>query len=201
MNTVTRRRFWFAMLAILISAVLCLGPRLKDLGGLQIPHPKELSGVQSYRAGLEAQKRGEWDVAIGHFNEGLRYLDEVRTEVSARQQNVGRPINLRFAEIEMSRLFDALAELDRLQDEMIKIRFNRGMIYAEIGEYRQAIEDFSAVIDWEPSPKVFKLRANAYRALGLASAAEKDEETGANILSEKTARDQNGTKDVADERK
>jgi tetratricopeptide (TPR) repeat protein len=181
MEKSSRRRLQFTMFAILICAVFCVGPMLRDLAGRNYADPKELAAQESNRQGLEAMKQRSWALAITYFDEAIRSYEEVIDEVAEQTALRGRFADLRVRHEALMKSLDGLKTIHDFKTEITDIQLNRGIAFKELGEYQKAIDDFSEVIQWQSLPKAYQLRAEIYRALGKDNFADKDEEMAANF--------------------
>jgi tetratricopeptide (TPR) repeat protein len=186
MDKSSRRRLQFTVLAILLCAVFCLGPMLRDLGSRNYPDEKELAGQESKRRGLEAMKQRNWPLAITHFEEAIGSYEELIEEVLDKTALRGSYANRQFRHEALMRSLDGVKTAHGLKNEITEIHFNRGIAYKEVSEYQKAIDDFSMVIQWTSRPTAYQLRAEAYRALGKHAAAEKDEEMVSMLRADKS---------------
>src|SRR5436853_515229 len=125
MDKSSRRRLRVTMLAILICAVFCLAPMLRDLGGRKYANPKEVAATESNRKGLEAMTQRNWTLAITHFDEAIRSNRELMDEIGDQTAFRGPFADRGFRHEALMRSLDGLKTILELKNEITKIQLNR----------------------------------------------------------------------------
>ena len=118
--------------------------------------------------GLAYKKKGQWDKAIGDYDEAIR----LKPDFAFALNNRG---NAYYGKGHFDRAIDDYDEAIRLQPDFAEAFGNRGNVYRKRGQLARAIEDYNKAIGLNPDDaKVFADRGLAYEKKGEPTQALRD---------------------------
>ena len=136
-----------------------------------------IEAITSYQANyaLQLVERGEHDEAIAILNEtidsnsGFPLLYALRGSLYELQLRHDKAL------VDYNEAID-LDEVGGLVGVNVDFYVGRGRVWAGLGEYERAIDDFNTAIELEPRPEAYSARGDAFVAIGKYIAAMDDYE-------------------------
>jgi tetratricopeptide (TPR) repeat protein len=150
---------------VLRLTVLCLLLAL-------VSSPAHASGVNRFKAALEAQSKGELDHALTLYTQAMRDGDLSHKQLAISSYNSGI-IFLSKKDYDL-----AISDFDTvvwLRLEYSDAYHNRGLAHNRAGHFEQSIEDFTMALKLKTdNPSALNNRGNAYRAVNEFDKAVED---------------------------
>jgi tetratricopeptide (TPR) repeat protein len=125
--------------------------------------PTNASGVNRFKAALEAQSKGDLDHALTLYTQAMRDGDLSHKQLSISSYNRG----IIFLSKKSYDL--AISDFDTaiwLRPKYSDAYHNRGLAHNRAGNFKQSIADFTVSLELKPdNPSALNNRGNAYRAV------------------------------------